>query len=267
MKKITILILVIIGLILFLSFVKDIIIRISVENAVELITGLKLNIGSFNVGIVKTSVDIKDIKLFNPKGFNDRIMLDMPQAYVDYDLPQALKGNVHLEEMRIDLKEFVVVKNEQGQLNIDSLKEVKEQKEGKKPQEKEKKAPKIQIDKLQLKIGKVIYKDYSQGSPAKIEEFNINIDERYTNITNPNALVSLIVVRALVNTTISRLTDFDLDGLQGTVSDVFGRAQTKALEATTKAEEVLKETSEKVQKAAEGLTKALGFPFGSKEEK
>ncbi|MFH1790840.1 MAG: hypothetical protein ABH885_02515, partial [Candidatus Omnitrophota bacterium] len=54
------------------------------------------------------------------------------------------------------------------------------------------------IDRLRLKIGKVSYKDYSarQGTP-RVMEYNINLDEEYTNITNPYTLVSLIVVKAL----------------------------------------------------------------------
>jgi hypothetical protein len=169
-------------------------------------------------------------------------MLDMPEIYVDYNLPAVFKGKVHLEEMRIDMNEFIVVKNEKGELNLNSLKVVQAQKEAEKPETKEKgKVPEIQIDNLELKIGKVVYKDYSEGGTPSVKEFNINLKEKYRNIKNPYALVSLIVVKALMNTTIASLIDFDLGELQSTISDTLLTAQKVAEEAREKAEEAIKQ--------------------------
>ncbi len=258
MKKLLIILIGILAIALILSFAKDMIIKASVEKGVEVVTGLRLNTQSFRVGIINSLVGIKNLQLFNPKGYEDRIMLDMPEIYVDYDLPAIIKGKVHLEEVRINLKEFMVVKNEKGELNLDSLKVVQAQKEGEKPEEKEKgKAPEIQIDSLELKIGKVIYKDYSKGGAPSIKEFNINLDERYENITDPYSLVSLIVVRALMGTTIASLTNFDLGGLKGTVSDTLASAQQIATEAAAKAQEALKGTTQKAQEATKKTQETL----------
>lgn len=267
MKKLIFIVVGILVIAVVLSFAKNIIVKSSIEKGVEVVTGLRLNMRSLNVDIIKTLVGIRDLKLFNPKGYEDRIMLDMPEIYVNYDLPAIIKGKVHLKEMRINLKEFTVVKNEKGELNLDSLKVVQAQKEGKKPEEKEKgKAPEMQIDSLELKIGKVIYKDYSKGGTPSIKEFNINLDERYENITNPYSLVSLIVVRALMGTTIASLTDFDLGGLKGTVSDTLASAQQLATEAAAKAQEAVKETTQKAQetlkKTTEDLKQKIKLPFG-----
>ena len=88
----------------------------------------------------------------------------MPEIYVKYDLPAIMGGTIHLPEVRIALDEFMVVKNEKGELNLNSLKVVQAQKKGSAEKEETKtgaRMPKIQIDTLKLKIGKVIYKDYS----------------------------------------------------------------------------------------------------------
>jgi len=109
----------------------------------------------------------------------------MPEIYVDYDLPAIFKGKVHLEEMRLNMNEFVVVKNEKGELNLDALKVVQAQKEGKKPEAKAKeggKIPEIQIDTLKLKVGKVVYKDYSGGGNPTVREFKVNLDEELANL-------------------------------------------------------------------------------------
>ncbi len=276
MKKLPGIIIGILVVVLLLSMGKDMIIKAAVESGTQMVTGLKLSMQSFQVGAMKSLVGIKGLTLFNPKGYLDKVMLDMPEIYVKYNLPDIIKGTIHLEDMRINLKEFTVVKNEKGELNLNSLKVVKEQKEGKKQQEKGK-VPPMKIDNLELKIGKVIYKDYSKGGAPSVREFNVNINEKYSNITNPNALVALIMVKALTNTTISSLTNFDLKGLQGTVSDTLAKAEKIAAgaaveaekmvtQATAKTTQAVEKTTETVKKTAEGLTEVLKFPFGTQEK-
>lgn len=263
---------------LVVAIAKDIVIKAMVEKGVEIVTGLKLDIGTFKVGVLKPVVDIKNLKLFNAAGFKDRTMIDMPEIYVDYDLAAIFKNRIHLNEVRIDLKEFDVIKNEQGVLNLDSLKVVQAEKEGKSPTEKAAgKAAEIQIDSLKLRIGKVIYKDYSKGAEPDVKEFDLNLNESYSNINNPYAVVSLIVVRAMMNTTISGLTGFDLKGLSSTVSGPLGSAQEfvggamdKATQAVGTAQESVKtvtettkNTTDAVGEAAGAVTDAFKGIFGS----
>jgi len=273
MKKILTSILIIVlavGIVLFAA--KNTVARLSVEKGVEVVTGLKLKMRSLSIGLLTTNVGIKDMRLFNPAGYEDRVMLDMPEIYVDYDLPAIIKGKIHLPEARIDLKEFVVVKNKNGDLNLDSLNVVKEEKEkpAAKPAEPQKKgkAPEIQIDSLELKIGKVIYKDYSKGGAPSVQEFNIDIDERYSDIDDPNKLVSLILVKALMNTSIGRLTNFDVKGLEGNLGDTLKTAQKvtgqavsaakdTALKTTEAAKETAKESAEAVKDKAKEMTQSL----------
>ena len=52
--------------VLVLAFVKDLVIKVSVEKGVELVTGLKLRIGGLNVGVLKPVVGIRNLRLLNP---------------------------------------------------------------------------------------------------------------------------------------------------------------------------------------------------------
>ncbi|MFH1846861.1 MAG: hypothetical protein ABH869_04820 [Candidatus Omnitrophota bacterium] len=268
-KKITGIVVGVLILGVVFSFAKDMIIRVSIEKGVEVAAGLKLNIKSLKVGLINSFVDIRKMELYNPPGYSDKIMFDMPEIYVDYDLPAIIKGRVHLEEMRIDLKEFIVIKNNKGELNLDSLKVVKEQKEPRvKGEKKETGMPEIQIDVLDLKIGKVIYKDYSKGAVPFVEEFDLNLDESYRDIKDPKKLVALIVVKALMKTSISRLTGFDLKGLQSMVSDTLAKVERitgEVTKTTREVRETVKTTAEILKKTTEGLKDAFGkLPFGKK---
>jgi hypothetical protein len=235
------------------SFVKDITIKMAVEKGTELVTGLRLKMGGLRVGIIRQVVSIKDLKIFNPEGYKDKVMLDMPEIY--------------LNEVRINMKEFTVVKNAKGELNLDSLKVVKSQKEGSSAVKEEKDGTlKMHIGKLYLKVGKVYYKDYSKGGEPTVTEYNLNLDEKYTDIDDPYSLVSLIVVKSLNGTSIGRLANFDVKGLSGTIGDTLSTATSGATKTVSKAkaaaEEAAKGASETVKNASETIKNML--PFGKK---
>ncbi len=254
----------ILTVLLVLSFAKDAIVKISVEEGVNLVTGLKLSIRSFRVGILRTFVDIRGLKLHNPKGFKDKMMMDMPQIYVDYDLPAILGGKIHLNDMVIDLKELLVVKNEQGDLNLNSLNVVKDQKKAAPAEKKE--MPQVQIDNLRLKVGKVIYKDYSKGGSPSVQEFDINIDESYKDIDDPQELISLIIVKAIKKTAIAKLTNFNVGKLEGYASDVLVTAEKIGTQAAATAGVTAKEGTQVLKDTTKGLTDALMSPFKTKKE-
>ena len=300
MKRKVIMIPAIVFAILIALFIgKNMIIKASVTTGVKAMTGLKLSIGSMNVGVFKSLIGINELQLYNPSGFEDKLMMDLPEIYVDYNLGAIMGGKAHLEEVRLNLKEFIVVKNEAGELNLDSLRVVKETEgeEATKEDEKKEKTemPDIQIDLLELKIDKVIYKDYSKGTPPKEKVFNVKIDEQYENITDPQSFVRLIIFKALKNTTIASLTNFDLEKLQSGISGTVKKTAEMAQEATgrvleagkdasvkiletaggtvEKATDTGKDASEKIQEAAkESVEKATDtikklLPFGNKEKK
>lgn len=282
MRKIILIPAIVFAVIIVLFFGKNMIIKTSVTTGVKAMTGLKMSIRSMNVGVFKSLIGINELQLYNPSGFEDELMMDLPEIYVDYNFGAIMGGKTHLEEVRLNLKEFVVVKNETGELNLDSLRVVKsaeqEQKEERKDEkgdgENEKmKMPDIQIDLLALKINRVIYKDYSKGTPPKVKEYNVQINERYENITDPQSFVRLIIVKALKNTTIARLANFDIGKLQKGLTETVRKTAEKALETPVKVLETGKDllegkatetANEAVEKAADTIKKLL--PFGKKEK-
>lgn len=283
MKKILIGLLIVI-VILFVA--KDMIVKAAVPGGVKAITGLDLDVKSIQIGLLKTSVGINGLQLDNPAGFQDKVMADLPEIFVDYNLGSIIQNKIHLEEVRLNLKEFVVVKNAQGELNINTLRAIAA-KGGSAPEgapKEEKKMPEIKIDLLNLKIGKVVYKDYSKGAAPLVKEFNVNLDEQYRNITDPKQLVSLIVFKALAHTSIAMLANFDMGTLKDTMGGQFDKAKEvlKSYGNTAEMREALAEHADKIgesfgaskettAKAKDAINEAAErmksmFPFGSKEE-
>jgi uncharacterized protein involved in outer membrane biogenesis len=160
----------------------------------------------------------------------------MPELYMEYDLGSLISGVKHLKKVKMDIAEFTVVRNEGGQLNLDSLKAI-QAKTGQGSGKKE--DMKFKIDVLELKIGKVIYKDYSLPGGPVIKEFNVAINERYENITNPYSLASTIVFKALVNTNIASLANFDLGPLQSAAAETMSNVTKIAADAVEKVKNLL----------------------------
>ncbi|MDD5614254.1 MAG: AsmA family protein [Candidatus Omnitrophica bacterium] len=243
LKVIFSIILLVVILISIVFIFRNKIIKFTVSAGVHKITGLRLDIAKLNVGISETMVSIQGMKLYNPAGYEDRLMVDMPEIYVDYNLAAILKNNIHLPKVVIDLKEVVVVKNKEGILNIESLNVVKESKEKKDSQtqpDQDTKKTDFKIDYLQLKIGRVLFKDYSKGTPPSVTEYKLNIDNSYNDITDPKALARLILVRALVNTNISKIANFDIKNLESMTTGIAGTLGEGTKGITEKTTETIK---------------------------
>jgi hypothetical protein len=259
MKKILKLLgLLVVILLIVLLIGRNFIAKTAVTGGVKAVAGLEMDIDSMDVGILNTLVGINEMKIYNPPEFSDRVMVDMPEIYIDYDLSAFIEGKVHLEELRINLKELTVVKDKDGKLNINSLKVAKTGKEKEPEKPGAKKETEIKIDLLDLKIGKVVYKDYSGGGEPKVLEYNLNLHEKYENITDLNELGKLILVKALMNTNIANLTNFALNSLQSEVSDTLK----KATEAGKALQEIDEKITDILEETTQDIKDKLKLPFG-----
>ena len=281
MRIVRYLIIMLVAVVLVFALAKDAIVKMGMEKGTKIVTGLDLAVEEVNVGLLTTLIDIKGLKLYNPPDYKDRVMVDMPEIYVDYDLPAMIVGDVHLKEVRIVLDNFTVVKNADGELNLNSLKVVQaETKAEKEPPAKKAPAPEFSIDKLYLKIDTVVYKDYSGGGSPSVKTYSVGIDREFSDIDDVNKLASLIIVQALTKTAISNLTDFDVKALEGTLGktlqtaqQVAGKAVQQAGDTLSRTEDltggVVKGTTDTIKKTTESLGGLIKSPFGgsTSEEK
>jgi uncharacterized protein involved in outer membrane biogenesis len=193
-KKIIFIVFLVIVCLFALSVIKDLIIRSIVTLVASGVTGTEVNIGGFSLGIITRSVRISGFKMYNPQGFPRGLIVDLPRVNVDYNLLPLLMGKLHLRMVDIELKELGLEKNQQGELNVDSLKVVQGQAKPKAKKEKKPGKPlTIQIDLLNLQMGRIVFKDYSAGTEPVVQVYDINLKKSYKNITSAQQLVALIL--------------------------------------------------------------------------
>jgi hypothetical protein len=215
---------VVLAIVVALFAAKNILIKTVLTRVVAATTGLRLEIASVDAGVIKSAFGARGIRLFNPSGFQDQLMCDIPEVYVDYDVGGFFKNKIHLKTVRLDMRQFTVETNQKGVLNVAALTALKPQGQGKK-------APELAIDRLDLKIGKVIYKGHDIDGRPVTQEFALNMDERLEHVTNPTTLVNLILSRALKNADLSALVSMDFKAMKkGFSRDVAGQAASKIID-------------------------------------
>ena len=196
-----------------LAFAKDFVIKMVVEAGASKVLGAPVHIGGVSVGLFKQSVRIKDLRVGNPSGFPAGTLIDIPEAGVDYDLGQIMKGNLHLPMVILNLKELNVVKNAQGKLNVDSL-QVAQKKTAAGAAAPAKTMP-MQIDTATLNLGKVTVKDYTKN-PASVQTLDIGIHNKiYHNITSAQQLVLLVMVESMRPTALREAAIYGAASLLG----------------------------------------------------
>jgi len=97
------------------------ILRVAAEHQIRAQTGMDAEIGKFAVGLVEPTVEIQNLRLYNPPDFGGTPFLNIPEIHVEYDRAALARREIHVKLMRFNLGELDIVKNEAGQTNIFSL--------------------------------------------------------------------------------------------------------------------------------------------------
>ena len=188
----------IVVLFFILVLIKDQLIKSAVTLVSTQVLGAQVKIDGLSIGVFHQEVRVKGLKVYNPAGFPNEIMVDIPEISVDYDLASLMQGKLHLPLVVVDLKEMVVIKNKEGKLNVDSLKVVEKKEAGAKEEPAAKVMP-MQIDQATLNLGKVIVKDYSKaGAQPLIQAYDIGVKNKtFKNITSAQQFAALVLVQAM----------------------------------------------------------------------
>lgn len=217
----------VIALIIIIIFVftfflaKDLIVKTIFEKTVTALSGLQVTVQSIDVGLFRPSIRVKGMVILNPPSLfpDDKIMAEINELYVDYDISSYFRKEIHIRDMVFDVGLVNVVRNKNRDNNLNSFKVVGALEKVDKNEKAKNGLPGILIDRLHLKGGMVKYKDYTKAPYPAIREFEVRVDEHYENITNPYQLVSLIVSRSLVNTNPANIIGFDLTPVQRQVNE------------------------------------------------
>lgn len=213
MKKVLVVAVIIVVLVITLLAFKDQLIKRAITLYMTRVTGAAVTIDDFSLSLIKQSIRIQGFKLYNPEGFGQGVLLDIPEVRADYDLALLLRKKVHLYLLLINLKEARIFRNKDGRLNVDSLK-VARKEETPAGAGTEKKM--LQVDTFLLSLGKVVYEDSTKPKGLDLQVFNINIKNKtYRNITSARHLVVLVLIESMKGTAVKDAVIYGVGSLLG----------------------------------------------------
>ncbi|MFA4992534.1 MAG: hypothetical protein WC571_01035 [Candidatus Omnitrophota bacterium] len=212
-KKTRVIILVFVFLFVF-CLARDFFIKSLIGSMASRITGTPVSVGGLSLSLIRQSIKISNFKMYNPKGFAKDILVNIPGMSVSWDLAALITGKIHLKELELEIKEIGMVKNKEGKLNVDSLKIAVERTGEKKKKGTTKQLP-MQIDIVNLSIGRVISRDYSVEGQPVIKVYDINLKKSYKNITSAQQLAALIITEPLKSAGIEGLKVYGVSMLAG----------------------------------------------------
>jgi uncharacterized protein involved in outer membrane biogenesis len=161
--------------------------RVGVQLGVRRVTGFPLTIGSVNVGLAESQLDVRDIKLMNPPGYAEPLFVDLPRLHVDYRLGSMLALAPHINDMLVDINQLVIVRTDKGESNAMKLKGVLSS---------GKRSTKYRVDQLRVHIGTVRIKDYSHVKPMETVK-QLNINATYKDITDSTDITRLVLLTVM----------------------------------------------------------------------
>jgi hypothetical protein len=175
------------------------IVRVMMEHNIRAQTGMDAEIGRVELGLTKPTLEIRDLKIYNPPSFGGALFLDVPEIHAEYDRVAFAEKKLHLTLLRFNLEEINFVKNQSGHLNIDALAKTPKTKTGPAPAPSLKKSTGYdfkQIDVLNISFHKAKYVDLQ--NPANDREQTIGLQNCIVpNVKSPNDLAGVAFLIAL----------------------------------------------------------------------
>jgi len=158
----------------WLVLARNAIAKTAAEQGMRIVTGMPLSIqkGS-NLDILNTSVDIEGIVLKNPAGFHDTEFVNIPKSWWPTSRGAIFTtGKVHLKQIEFDMKQFTVRAEMNRVFSIwNKLRALQGSQKTLNPKNRRKR-PKLPRShtrsrsiRCALRIGKVVFVDYSGGQP------------------------------------------------------------------------------------------------------
>jgi hypothetical protein len=262
MKKITLILLTaVLSLFVGLGIVywsKDRILTYLVPRLVSDFSGTEVQIKTVSLSLPEQSVVIEGVRIYNPPGFAEGILAEVPIIQARVDIESLFKRRVYLPFLKINIERVNIYINAKQRNNIQAFLDVRRSKEKKVVAEvgsarvRAVKPWSFQVDRLALILGSVIVKDYSVAEKPTVSPYYVFNYQIYENISDARHLGTRLVIDAIKMANIQGLALRGVSMLSGT-----------ALRPVQKAGNYLgwDPLTETVQHGATSLTKAMFLPY------
>jgi hypothetical protein len=223
-------------ILLAVSFViiKHLKIKEIVEKQIVQSLGINVAIERIEFSPLLAHVWVSGITIHNPSGFEENELAYIDAIHFVFDPIEIITGkkpNIYL--LGLDLKRLNIIKNKEGQVNIEEINPLKNQDAvllDKTP---------FYFDLLVLSVGTVRLADYS-GPNKKEHIYPIGIENAmFVNLQDEQDVVRMIVSKAIENTDIGKLINLKIIPVISQIGDTFHSAWGTATTGAKSVREIL----------------------------
>ena len=224
-------------ILLVISFfaMKHIVLVSVAKNLVKHFLALEIHMNSVSLNPVNGSITVKGLKIYNPRGFKDRVLGYVPLVVLDFKPKTLLEKGTFFDSIVIHVKELNIIRNEDDVVNLSQVRALT-------PQEKAKEVPPFLVDSYVVEVGKVRCIDYTKEEERE-KEIILDIKEEYKNLKDTDNIAKIIAYKIFFNGKIGNI-GVDIQRIQSDLAKL--AEQNKKL-----ADEIAKISEEKIDKAKE----------------
>lgn len=229
----------------------DRVVKMGVEMGGSTALGVKTQLSSASVSVVRGKLELQGLDVANPPGFTSPTFLKAGVIRVDVSLPELIKKEAHVQEITLEGPEFTYELKD-GQTNVSVLMERLQKAESAPPPEpsgepkQEGEPVKLKVDLLRVADAKVHVVIGGRTVNISIPEIEIrDIADKDGNAVPPSQIMSVMLQKITGN-------------IEGSVAGTLGQGKEALQEGIDKAGEVGKDLGDQAGKATEGLKKLFG---------
>ena len=93
----------------------------SLTVALHRLTGGEVKLERVELGLRAGTFRLQNLVVFNPPGFGDGPLLDLPELFLEYDAAAAATNALHFKQVRLNVAELGIVVDAKGRTNIFAL--------------------------------------------------------------------------------------------------------------------------------------------------
>ena len=151
---------------------------LSAKKSLENIAGVPVEVGRFHLSLTRPQFTLKDLKLFNPKGFPEGEMTVLKQVKGDYPSPPIFGGISNLKNLELEFEQFRLIRNKSGIMNLPALNPFQ--------------SIKGNIDTVKITLGNVTFTDLIGNQPAQ-QTFDLELQKAvYRNVKGIPGVIEIV---------------------------------------------------------------------------
>lgn len=173
---------------------KDTIVKEITRQRLQRETGLQVQIGKMELGLLTPTITIQNLVLYNSSDFAGAVFLDVPDLHIEYNRGELPFEKLRLKLLRLNFREINIVENQKGHTNlVDVINKVAPQVLGTQPGSKDEDSFVFGgVDTLNLSVGKVRY--LNLRNPKRNQEIQLGMqNEIVQNIRNEQDLTAVLM--------------------------------------------------------------------------